>query len=83
MRRSKKLSHSMTASAATSRADGTLSVTVQQFSEWAGGQVVFDLRVHVMSRKAGVALKPPASFKKDPAVLSDQASKLAAALAEG
>ena len=61
-------------------ADG---VTVQQFSEPAGGQVVFHLHVHVMPRKAGVALKPPASFKEDPAVLSDQAKKLAAALAEG
>jgi histidine triad (HIT) family protein len=61
-------------------ADG---VTVQQFSEPAGGQVVFHLHVHVMPRKAGVALKPPASFKEDPAVLSDQASKLAAALTEG
>ena len=61
-------------------ADG---VTVQQFSEPAGGQVVFHLHVHVMPRKTGVALKPPASFKEDPAVLSDQASKLAAALMEG
>jgi histidine triad (HIT) family protein len=61
-------------------ADG---VTVQQFSEPAGGQVVFHLHVHVMPRKAGVALKPPASIKEDPAVLSDQASRLAAALKEG
>ena len=61
-------------------ADG---VTVQQFSEPAGGQVVLHLHVHVMPRKTGIALKPPASFKEDPAVLSDQASKLAAALAEG
>jgi histidine triad (HIT) family protein len=61
-------------------ADG---VTVQQFSEPAGGQVVFHLHVHVMPRKAGIALKPPASVKEDPAVLSDQAAKLAAALAEG
>ena len=58
-------------------ADG---VTVQQFSEPAGGQVVFHLHVHVMPRKAGVALKPPASFKEDPAVLADQARKLAVAL---
>jgi len=60
-------------------ADG---VTVQQFSEPAGGQVVFHLHVHVMPRKAGVALKPPASFKEDPAVLADQARKLAVALAQ-
>jgi histidine triad (HIT) family protein len=58
-------------------ADG---VTVQQFSEPAGGQVVFHLHVHVMPRKAGVALKPPASVKEDAAVLSDQALKFAAAL---
>jgi histidine triad (HIT) family protein len=58
-------------------ADG---LTVQQFNEPAGGQVVFHLHVHVIPRKAGVALKPPASVKEDPAVLSDQALKLAAAL---
>lgn len=58
-------------------ADG---VTVQQFSEFAGGQVVFHLHVHVMPRVAGIALKPPASVKEDAAVLSDQALKLAAAL---
>ena len=62
---------------------GADGVTVQQFSEPAGGQVVLHLHVHVMPRKAGVALKPPASFKEDPAVLSDQAAKLAAALVEG
>jgi histidine triad (HIT) family protein len=61
-------------------ADG---VTVQQFSEPAGGQVVFHLHVHVMPRQTGVPLKPPATFKEDPAVLSDQALRLAAALKEG
>ena len=61
---------------------GADGVTVQQFSEPAGGQVVFHLHVHVMPRKDGVALKPPASFKEDAAVLSDQAQKLAAALTE-
>jgi histidine triad (HIT) family protein len=58
-------------------ADG---LTIQQFNEPAGGQVVFHLHVHIIPRKIGVALKPPASFKEDPAVLSDQAQKLAAAL---
>ncbi len=58
-------------------ADG---LTIQQFNEAAGGQVVFHLHVHVMPRKNGLALKPPASVKEDPAVLSDQALKLAAAL---
>jgi hypothetical protein len=36
-----------------------------------------------MPRRAGIPLKPPASVKEDPAVLSDQASKLTAALLEG
>jgi len=58
-------------------ADG---LTIQQFNEPAGGQVVFHLHIHVIPRKIGVALKPPASVKEDPAVLSDQAVRLAAAL---
>jgi len=58
-------------------ADG---LTIQQFNESASGQVVFHLHVHVIPRKIGVPMKPPASFKEDPAVLSDQALKLAAAL---
>ena len=58
-------------------ADG---LTIQQFNEPAGGQVVFHLHFHVIPRKTGVALKPPASFKEEPGVLSDQALRLAAAL---
>jgi histidine triad (HIT) family protein len=58
-------------------ADG---ITIQQFNEGAGGQVVFHLHVHVIPRKAGVAMKPPASEKERPDVLSDQALRLAAAL---
>jgi histidine triad (HIT) family protein len=60
-------------------ADG---VTLVQFSEPAGGQVVFHLHVHVMPRKDGVELKPPASAKEDPTVLAEHASRLAAAIAE-
>jgi histidine triad (HIT) family protein len=58
-------------------ADG---ITLQQFNESAGGQVVFHLHVHVIPRKEGVPLKPPASVKEEMSVLSDQALKLAAAL---
>jgi histidine triad (HIT) family protein len=56
-------------------------ITVQQFNESAGGQVVFHLHVHVIPRREGVALKPPASFKEAPEVLADQAKKLSQALA--
>jgi histidine triad (HIT) family protein len=59
---------------------GADGVTVQQFNEGAGGQVVFHLHVHVIPRKEGIALKPPASEKEDPEVLKQQAAKLAAAL---
>jgi histidine triad (HIT) family protein len=55
-------------------------VTVQQFSEAAGGQVVFHLHVHVMPRQMGVALLPPASRKEDAKVLEENAAKLVAAL---
>ena len=59
---------------------GADGITVQQFNESAGGQVVFHLHVHVIPRRDGVQLKPPASHKEDAAVLSDHALKLAAAL---
>jgi histidine triad (HIT) family protein len=58
-------------------ADG---ITIQQFNEGAGGQVVFHLHIHVIPRKAGVQMKPAASEKEKPEVLSDHALKLAAAL---
>ena len=59
---------------------GADGVTIQQFNESAGGQVVFHLHVHVIPRKIGVALKPPVSFKEAPEVLTEQAKQLAAAL---
>jgi len=61
-------------------ADG---ITIQQFNEGAGGQVVFHLHVHVIPRKAGVAMKPPASVKEKPEALAEHAKKLAAAIAAG
>ena len=60
------------------KADG---ITLQQFSEAAGGQVVFHLHMHVMPRHEGVALLPPATRKEDAKVLEDNAAKLIAALA--
>ena len=78
------LAHVMQAAQKIARAAvkvfGADGVTLQQFNEAAGGQVVFHLHVHVIPRKDGAALKPPASVKEEPAVLSDQAAKLAAAL---
>ncbi len=59
-------------------ADG---VTVQQFNEPAGGQVVFHLHVHIIPRFEGVALKPHTGAMEDQAVLAANAEKIRAALA--
>jgi len=58
-------------------ADG---ITIQQFNEPAGGQVVFHLHVHVIPRHNGIALKPPASERAADDVLVAHAAKLASAL---
>jgi histidine triad (HIT) family protein len=65
------------AAMAAFKADG---ITVQQFNEPAGGQVVFHLHVHVMPRHDGEAMLPPASRKEDGKVLEANAAKLIAAL---
>ena len=59
------------------KADG---ITIQQFNEAAGGQVVFHLHMHVLPRHDGIALLPPASRKEDVKVLEDNATRLIAAL---
>lgn len=58
-------------------ADG---VTIQQFNEAAGGQVVFHLHVHVMPRFEGVALRPHTGAMEKPEVLTVNAEKIRAAL---
>lgn len=59
------------------KADG---VTVQQFNESAGGQVVFHLHVHVIPRHQDVPMKPPASEMEKPDVLAEHAALLRTAL---
>ena len=65
---------------ASKTAFGADGVTIQQFNESAGGQVVFHLHIHVIPRKEGVAMKPPASEKEKPETLASNAQLLAAAL---
>ena len=66
--------------AAAKKAFNADGLTIQQFNEPAGGQVVFHLHVHVMPRRDGIALLPPASRKEDVKVLEGNAAKLVAAL---
>lgn len=44
--------------AAVVKAFGADGVTIEQFNESAGGQVVFHLHVHVIPRREGVPLRP-------------------------
>ena len=60
-------------------ADG---VTIQQFNESAGGQVVFHLHVHVIPRFDGIRMGPPASEMAPADVLKANAEKIRAALAD-
>jgi histidine triad (HIT) family protein len=66
--------------AAAMKAFNADGITIQQFNEAAGGQVVFHLHMHVMPRHNGVALLPPASRGEDVQVLEGNATKLIAAL---
>lgn len=58
-------------------ADG---LTIQQFNEPAGGQVVFHMHVHVIPRFAGVSLRPHTGDMEKPDVLAANAEKIRAAL---
>ena len=66
--------------AAAKQAFNADGLTIQQFNEASGGQVVFHLHVHVMPRHDGIALLPPASRREDTKLLEDHAAKLIAAL---
>jgi histidine triad (HIT) family protein len=60
---------------------GASGITVQQFNEKSGGQVVFHLHFHVIPRHEGEALKPPGRDREKDEVLASHAEKLRAALA--
>jgi len=58
-------------------ADG---LTIQQFNESAGGQVVFHIHVHVLPRWEGVPLRPHTGAMENPEVLATHAATIRAAL---
>jgi histidine triad (HIT) family protein len=66
---------------ATMRALDADGITLQQFNEPAGGQVVFHLHFHVLPRTEGVSLGPPASRMEKPEVLAVTAEKIKKAMA--
>lgn len=62
------------------KAYGAAGITIQQFNEPAGGQVVFHLHYHVMPRHDGVPLQPHTGKMEDQGVLAANAAKIKAAL---
>jgi len=61
------------------KADG---LTLQQFSEPAGGQVVFHIHFHILPRFEGVALRPHTGEMANPEVLAGHAARIRAALGQ-
>jgi len=53
---------------------------LQQFSEAAGGQIVFHIHFHIIPRWEGVKLRPPASDMAEPRDLETHAAKIRSAL---
>jgi histidine triad (HIT) family protein len=66
---------------AVMKAFGADGVTIQQFNESAGGQVVFHLHVHIIPRFEGVSMRPHTGEMEKPEVLAAHAEKIRAALA--
>ena len=64
--------------AAVKRAMAADGLTIQQFNESAGGQVVFHLHFHILPRWDGVTQKPPGTMG-DKAALEANAAKIRAA----
>jgi histidine triad (HIT) family protein len=62
------------------KAFGATGITIQQFNEPAGGQVVFHLHFHVLPRWEGVSLGPHSSKMEKPEVLAANAEKIKKAL---
>jgi histidine triad (HIT) family protein len=58
---------------------GAEGVSIQQFNESAGGQIVFHIHFHVLPRWAGVSLRPP-GIMGDKAQIEAHAEKIRAAL---
>jgi histidine triad (HIT) family protein len=65
---------------AAMRAFGADGLTIQQFNESAGGQVVFHLHVHIIPRWEGIPLRPHTGIMEKPEILAANAEKLRQAI---
>ncbi len=67
-------------SKAAMKAFGADGLTIQQFNEQAGGQIVYHLHVHVIPRFDGVRMRPHTGEMEDNEILATNAKKLIEAL---
>ncbi len=72
----KRVQHVAKALQSAFRADG---LTLHQFNESAGGQVIYHLHFHLLPRWDGVALRPPGTMA-DNEILAEQAAKIREAM---
>lgn len=70
-------------SRAVMAAFGADGVTISQYNEPAGGQVIFHLHVHVMPRFDGIKLRHAGGPMEKPETLAEQAEMIRAALTQG
>ena len=68
-----------TVAKAAKKGMGAEGISIQQFNESAGGQVVFHIHFHILPRWTGVALRPPGQMG-DKAAIAAHAYKIRAAL---
>ncbi len=60
---------------------GAEGISIMQFNETAGGQVIFHLHFHILPRWAGIELRPAHNGRmEEPEVLEEHRAKIAAAL---
>ena len=64
----------------TMEAMGAQGVYLVQANEAASGQEVFHLHVHVIPRREGVPMRPPASIQEDMGVLEENTNQIRAVL---
>ena len=58
---------------------GAEGVSIQQFNEQAGGQIVFHIHFHILPRWTGISLRPP-GMMGDKSAIEANAAKIRAAL---